>query len=136
MLKEIIDKDPIAKFLFERSIFTYSQLDTYLIDTRNDTSLKQKIMLRDGKHVSKGSFLRTLKQAQMNLKKAFYTLILTEYLGILESGTTVGLIHVGKALNQISTSAPTFEDIKKVLDTIDVTLNQLSKPTSRRKNIM
>lgn len=136
MLKEIIDKDPIAKFLFEKSIFTYSQLDTYLIYTRNDTSLKQKIMLRDGKRVSKGSFLRTLKQAQMNLQKSFYTLILAEYLGILESGTTVGLIHVGKALSQISTSAPTFEDIKKVLDTIDVTLNQLSKPTSRRKDIM
>ncbi|MCS7116815.1 MAG: hypothetical protein NZ896_05015 [Nitrososphaerales archaeon] len=134
-MKSILDNDPIAKFLFERSALTYSQLDTYLIDSMSDMRLEEKIMLRDGKRVSKGSFLRTLKQAQMNVRKAFYTLILMEYLKILESGTTSGLIEVGKTLDRVKESSPTFEHIKRVLEVIDVTLNRLSTPISRRRDI-
>ncbi|MCP8312254.1 MAG: hypothetical protein L6M37_04805 [Candidatus Methylarchaceae archaeon HK02M1] len=101
MIESKLKTDLIVRYLIKRSAFTKVQLDTYLIDcitSGEKISLKMKIEMRDKKNVSKGAFLRTLKQAQENLQKAIYTLILAEYMGILEEGATIKLIQIGNLL--------------------------------------
>ncbi|MCP8310202.1 MAG: hypothetical protein L6N94_01725 [Candidatus Methylarchaceae archaeon HK01M] len=101
MIESKLKTDLIVGYLIKRSAFTKVQLDTYLIDcitSGEKISLKMKIEMRDKTNVSKGAFLRTLKQAQENLQKAIYTLILAEYMGILEEGATIKLIQIGNLL--------------------------------------
>ncbi len=101
MITSRLEADPILRYLFERSSFTQAQLDTYLINcaTANEKAqLKDKITMRDRKKVSKGAFIRTLRQAQGNLKKSVFTLILSEYLGLLEDESMVRLSQVSTLL--------------------------------------
>ena len=69
----------MLKHLLKRSALTDTQLDTLLSDF-NGRSLKEKIGLRD-RSVSKGAFIRTLKQAKENLRSSIFTLLLLGYLG-------------------------------------------------------
>ncbi len=101
MIESKLKTDLIVRYLIKRSAFTKVQLDTYLIDcitSGEKISLKMKIEMRDKTNVSKGAFLRTLKQAQENLQRAIYTLILAEYIGILEEEATIKLIQIGNLL--------------------------------------
>ncbi|MEM2466264.1 MAG: hypothetical protein QXZ47_03080 [Candidatus Bathyarchaeia archaeon] len=85
-------EDPIVKILTKNSHLTKTQLETLLIDILAENiagkSLKydEKAGLRLTKaKISRGAFNRTLKQAQKNVIKAVYTVLLLGYLGIFES---------------------------------------------------
>jgi len=127
MIKSRLEADPILKYLFERSSFTQAQLDTYLIDrtTVNEKAeLKGKIAMRDRKNVSKGAFIRTLRQAQSNLKRAVYTLILSEYLGLLEGKSMVKLLQVSNLLKGAE-GAILNEKLREVIDVIETIIETL-----------
>ena len=127
MIKSRLEADPILKYLFERSSFTQAQLDTYLIDraTANEkVELKGKIAMRDRKNVSKGAFIHTLRQAQSNLKRAVYTLILSEYLGLLEDKSMVKLLQVSNLLKGAE-GAILNEKLREVIDVIETIIETL-----------
>ena len=95
MLREMVERDGLLKHLLERSALTDAQLDTLLSDF-NGRTLKEKIGLRD-RPVSKGAFIRSLKQAKGNLKASVFTLLLLGYLGYLgdeEVGAIFKLIEL------------------------------------------
>lgn len=105
MLGLKIKNDSMVMYLLKNSVFTKVQLDTYLINNMTvgkQISLNAKIAMRDKKKISKSSFLRTLKQAQKNLQKSVYSLILAEYLGLLEEGSIIKLIQIGNLLKNIN----------------------------------
>ncbi len=127
MIKSRLEADPILKYLFERSSFTQAQLDTYLIDratAHEKVELKGKIAMRDRKNVSKGAFIRTLRQAQSNLKRAVYTLILSEYLGLLEDKSMVKLLQVSNLLKGAE-GAILDEKLREVIDVIETIIETL-----------
>lgn len=100
MLEQRIKDDLIAGHLLGNSSLTPAQLDTYLIENvMRGKPLKEKIIMRE-KAVSKGAYLRTLKQARENFSKAAYTLILAEYFGILEEGSMMKLMEVSGLLRK------------------------------------
>jgi hypothetical protein len=120
MIKSRLDRDPIFKYLLERSSLTQAQLDTYLIDcitTNKKVKLKEKIAMRDRKNVSGGAFIRTLRQAQINLKRTVYTLILFQYLGLLEERAINKLLQVGNILR----SAEGASSKEKLVEIVEVT---------------
>ncbi|MCP8308458.1 MAG: hypothetical protein H3Z54_07160 [archaeon] len=134
MIKSRLETDPILKYLFERSSFTQAQLDTYLIDrtTANEKlELKEKIAMRDRKNVSKGAFIRTLRQAQSNLKRAVHTLILSEYLGLLEDKSMIKLLQVSNLLKGAEgvISREKLPEVIEVVETIIETLSGKRKIT-------
>ena len=79
MIRDQIVKDELLKYLISNSNLTEVQLDTILSDLRG-ASLKEMIEFRD-KAVSKGSFVRTLKQAKDNISASLFTILLLSYVG-------------------------------------------------------
>ncbi|MCP8306197.1 MAG: hypothetical protein H3Z49_03715 [archaeon] len=123
MIESKLKTDPTVRYLLKRSSFTKVQLDTYYIDRTTSgekVSLKVKIKMRDRKNVSKGAFLHTLRQAQENLQRAIYTLILAEYIGLLEEGSTSKLIQIGSLLKNVKeeiTEESAFK-ISKIIESV------------------
>jgi len=128
MIKPRLEADSILNYLLERSSFTQAQLDTYLIDrtTANEKlELKDKTGMRDRKKVSKGAFIRTLRQAQGNLKRAVYTLILSEYLGLLEDESMVKLLQVSNLLKGAE-GVTSGDRLSKVIEVLEIIVETLS----------
>lgn len=85
-------RDPITKILAENSHLTKAQLETFLIDILAEKMAQKPMIYEDkaklrpiGEGVSRGSFNRTLGQAQRNIIRSIYTIILLGYLGIQDS---------------------------------------------------
>jgi len=118
MIDSKLKTDLTFNYLLKRSSFTKVQFDTYLIDRTTIGNLQVKIVLRDKKNISKGAFLRTLGQAQKNLQKALYTLILLEYMGLLEEGSISKLIQIGSLLKNVNEEIKQ-DKILKIFKTIE-----------------
>jgi hypothetical protein len=119
VIKRIILEDPIARFLLDRSSITHIQLDTYMIDQfgrEQGAKLSEKIELRDKGPVKEGAFIRTLRQAQANIKESICTIILAQYLGILDKRTISGLLQIGNMMSLIDKEALTPEQERRILD--------------------
>jgi len=85
-------EEPLARILADGSHLTKPQLETLLIDIIAEEMLAQEIpyeyksrlrLLERG--VSRGAFNRTLRQAQQNVIRSIYTVLLLGYLGVLET---------------------------------------------------
>ena len=83
-------RDPIIRLLLKSSNLTPVQFETMLIDVigrinqEKVLSYEEKRKLRS-KTVSRGAFIRTLNQARERVREAIYTILLINYLGILDS---------------------------------------------------
>lgn len=78
--------DTVFRELLKRSHLTQKQVETLIFDVishRDGVTLtsNQRAALRG---VTKGSYIRTRKQAITNIQKSFYTLILLSYLGLIK----------------------------------------------------
>ena len=85
--------DKILKILLNNSHLTEIQLETLLINLLSASlDIKEKNPKNIGQYrikrqVSRGSFNRSLKQAQKNILKSIYTLLLIGYLNIADSSS-------------------------------------------------
>ncbi len=128
MLQKIITNDEIAKNLIKNTVFTESQLDTLLIDKKNrHLSIDQKRILRDVGKVSKGSFARTLKQAENNLERSLYTVIILEYFSMLQENDIMNLLKVGALLNQAKLQKIPEDKIQVIIGSLSMTIERISK---------
>jgi hypothetical protein len=122
--------DSIVSFLAARCSLTATQLDTIMV-SQTEGKLGQMVSLRDKKKVSKGAFLRTLKQGQSNVEGALYTLLLLEYLGLVSSKQLFALGKIGDMLSKVQESSPDAESIGKLLRAME----ELAVTFSRRRLI-
>lgn len=128
MLQKIVCDDEVAKNLIKKSVFTESQLDTLIIDKINRSlSLDQKRILRDTGKVSKGSFARTLKQAEKNLEKSLYTVIILEYFSMLQENDIMNLLRVGALLNQAKLQKISEDKAQVIIGSLSVTIERISR---------
>lgn len=131
MLQEILNNDEIADYLLKRTNFTKPQLDTLLISLiKNDElDLSMKIDLRDKGRVSKGSFIRTLRQAQRNLEKSLYTIIISEYLSVLDRNNTSNLIRTSEILKEVKEQEIDIEKVQIILEEISSVISKVCGKT-------
>jgi hypothetical protein len=131
MLQEILNNDVIADYLFKRTSFTKTQLDTLLISLKKDdeADLNMKVSLRDSGRVSKGSFIRTLRQAQRNLEKSLYTIIISEYLFVLDENNSDNLIRTSMILREFKEQKINADKIQEVLDEISSVISKVCGKT-------
>ena len=90
MIEGLLEDDNLLQSIFEESNLTKTQLDSLLLAFQykiEGYSLDEIVKMRDSGPVSKGSYLRTLGQAQSNFRSSLYTLLLVVYLGILDTST-------------------------------------------------
>ena len=100
-------EDPIVKILAKNSHLTKTQLETLLINILAENisgkplKYEEKARLRLTKaKISRGAFNRTLKQAEENVIKSIYTVLLLGYLGIFESTTLDPYIEISNKLQE------------------------------------
>jgi len=105
-IKRLLE-DPLTEILLNNSLLSKIQLETLLIDLLSEDITgyrinyedKAKLRLND-KRISRGSFNRTLKQANININKTIYTVLLLGYLGIFKTPQLQPFIQISNDLNR------------------------------------
>jgi hypothetical protein len=81
--------DPVSKLLLNHSQLTRVQLETLLADSISNEKASKKGQRRlfrpSGRTASRGSYNRTLIQAQNNVIRSIYTILLVGYVGLFET---------------------------------------------------
>ncbi len=126
-----MERDPLAKFLTEKSLLTVAQLDTVLIHRlalAGGVTLSQMVSTRDGGPVSKGSFLRTLRQCERNVTGCVYTIMLAIYLGLVDAQTSSALVRVSGTVSGVKGITLTNEERSTIISSLE----ELAKSVIRR----
>lgn len=124
MIDELLDDDELLVNMLKQSHFTNVQIDSLLLAFQykiKGCSLSDIVKMRDSGPVSKGSYLRTLKQAKNNFRRSLYTLLLAVYLGILDTNTVEDFIELSNKLNSLKdmwVPEEVVSDIERIVDEI------------------
>lgn len=140
-------EDPIVKILAKNSHLTKIQLETLIINILAENiagktlKYEEKARLRLTKaKISRGAFNRTLKQAEENVIKSIYTVLLLGYLGIFESTTLDPYIEISNKLKEyveahknMPISDAQLEEqlkfLKMLREGLEISLKQLANPS-------
>jgi hypothetical protein len=134
--------DPIAKILQKNSNLTKVQAETLLIDviasnlSEKQLKFDEKAPLRLRKtKISRGAFNRTLKQAEKNIIKSIYTLLLLGYLGVFEHASLDPYLEIANKLETYITTCRNQprkgEEVKAInrfREKLHAAIERLSKP--------
>ena len=124
MIEGLLEDDNLLQSIFEESNLTKTQLDSLLLAFQykiEGYSLDEIVKMRDSGPVSKGSYLRTLGQAQANFRGSLYTLLLVVYLGILDTSTVADFVALSdrlSSLKDIDIPEDTVNEIRAIIDEI------------------
>ena len=122
MIGELLAEDRLVRFLLEQSGVTEVQVDTLLIHSnyryRGDP-LREMVVARDGKVVSKGSFGRSLKQGKRRFKMSFYCIILGYYLGLFDLDLVKSMVRICSTVGQLKGLKIGDERVGEVEELID-----------------
>ena len=124
MIEGLLEDDNLLQSIFEESNLTKTQLDSLLLAFQykiEGYSLDEIVKMRDSGPVSKGSYLRTLGQAQSNFRGSLYTLLLVVYLGILDTSTVADFVALSdrlSSLKDIDIPEDTVNEIRAIIDEI------------------
>lgn len=111
-------QDPIFQFLASNCMLTQTQLDTILA-AKNGVNLDEKIRLRRKGKLSKGSFIRSLRQAETNLRLCFCTLILLRYAGLIDPTQWAKFSNVAEVIEKFNVEGIVeIESVRRVVDII------------------
>ena len=124
MIEGLLEDDNLLQSIFEESSLTKTQLDSLLLAFQykiEGYSLDEIVKMRDSGPVSKGSYLRTLGQAQSNFRSSLYTLLLVVYLGILDTSTVADFVALSdrlSSLKDMDIPEDTVNEIRAIIDEI------------------
>jgi hypothetical protein len=124
MIEGLLEDDILLQSIFEESNLTKTQLDSLLLAFQykiKGYSLNEIVKMRDSGPVSKGSYLRTLGQAQSNFRGSLYTLLLVVYLGILDTSTVADFVALSdrlSSLRDMDIPEDTVNEIRAIIDEI------------------
>ena len=124
MIEGLLEDDNLLQSIFEESNLTKTQLDSLLLAFQykiEGYSLDEIVKMRDSGPVSKGSYLRTLGQAQSNFRGSLYTLLLVVYLGILDTSTVADFVALSDRLSSLKDMyipEDTVNEIRAIIDEI------------------
>ena len=94
--------DPITNLLLDSSHLTLPQLETLLADSiSNEKTIKkdQRRLFRPSeKRISRGSYNRSLIQAQNNVIRSVYTILLLGYVGLFDTSALQPFIELSDTL--------------------------------------
>ncbi len=124
---ESLKHDALLSFLMDRSVLTHAQLDTILA-AQIDGKLKEKVSYRDKGKLSAGAFVRTLRQGETNIEACMYTLILIEYLGLVQPEDLHKLSGLANLISKVRGSSVTRQEVDRLI----VAVQDFAKGFSQR----
>jgi hypothetical protein len=112
--KEIIRKtiqDPVTRLLTNHSQLTLAQLETLLAATLSDensvSKSQRKFYCPSRSHISRGSYNRSLIQAQNNIIRSIYTVLVLGYVRLFDSATLQPFLELSDAIQSYVDEAKT-----------------------------
>jgi hypothetical protein len=97
-----LTRDPVTKLLLGNSQLTLPQLETLLASSLSgETNLKKsrrQLYRPSGRNLSRGAFNRTLIQAQNNVMRSIYTILLLGYVGLYDSPSLQPFIELSDTI--------------------------------------
>lgn len=100
--------DHIVKILLKESHITKIQLETIYIDIlapkifQKQLKFTDKVNLRiKDKKISRGAFIRTLRQSKHNIIKSINTILLLGYIGIFDTPKLQSYIEISNRLHSL-----------------------------------
>lgn len=106
--------DALFSYLLEKCSLTATQIDTVLAKGQNEKS-KKRTLFRMKHHVSSGAFLRSLRQAQSNIEASIYTLLLLEYLHLVDTAKLTQLVRISGLIQEVGELASEPRDIGQLI---------------------
>jgi hypothetical protein len=131
--------DPVTKLLLANSQLTLAQLETLLanwLSTETDTRKASGRLYRPtGGHLSRGAFNRTLIQAQNNVIRSIYTVLLLAYVGLYDSASLQPFIELSDTIQSyIQNTRQANGDERLVLEELNARLLEGISSLARRKS--
>jgi len=128
MINKYLKSDPILNYLYQHSHLTQTQLDTFLIRKQQiNIKLQNQIKLKDGNIPTKGAFLRSLQQAKNNINKSIYTILLMNYLEIIDYNDIQNIDKISQILlefKQKKSKSINNQDIINLLNELSNVISQ------------
>ena len=94
--------DPLSKLLLGSSHLTLPQLESLLADSVSNEKASRKEQRRffrpSGRRISRGSYNRTLIQAQNNVIRSIYTILLLAYVGMFDTPSLQPFLELADGL--------------------------------------
>jgi hypothetical protein len=128
MLQTLLEKDPFLQRLLEETKLPKAQIDTLLCELDGLTKLeklKERVLKRDRKNITLGSYLRTKKQACERVRKLLKTTFLLMYLGIIPQDTLNSLYRAANSLNRVKGAELTDAEKRNIMELLDKTIANL-----------
>jgi hypothetical protein len=128
MLQALLEKDTFLQQLVKEAILSKAQIDTVLCELEGLTKvekLRERVLKRDRKNITLGSYLRTKKQAYMRIKKVLKTVFLLMYLGIIPKDTLTTLYRAAELLTQAKKAELTQAEKQSIMELLDKTIKRL-----------
>jgi hypothetical protein len=124
--------------LVEPSGLTPVQLATLLAHRSGELDglpLLARIALRADRHVSKGAFLRTLRQARRNIRRAAYTILVLEATGYLTGPDLAHFLRAGELVQQAQSQVSDPESRRRVLAMVEAVTRALVTGSQQKPHI-
>jgi hypothetical protein len=97
-----LTRDPVTKLLLAHSQLTLRQLETILADSFSREGDAKKALRQlyspSGRNISRGAFNRSLTQAQNNVIRSIYTVLLLGHLGLYDSPSLQPFIELADTI--------------------------------------
>ena len=81
--------DPLSRALLSNSHLTLAQFETLLADSisneKNSKKAERHLFRPSGRKITRGAYNRTLTQAQNNVIRSIYTILLLGYVGLFDT---------------------------------------------------
>jgi hypothetical protein len=106
-------RDPVTRLLLSNSQLTQTQLETLLADSLSSDAKKgRRPLFRPSKtRVSRGAYNRTLFQAQNNVIRSIYTVLLLGYVGLFDTAALQPFLELSDTIQnyarELQTNSPT-----------------------------
>jgi hypothetical protein len=132
-------RDPVTKMLLANSQLTVTQLETLLTDSLSadvEVHRSQRRLYRPSKsRISRGAYNRTLIQAQNNVIRSIYTILLLGYLGLFDSAALQPFLELSDAIDSYVQEAKlTGGDDRSTVDQLNERLREFISALANRRS--
>jgi len=95
-------------------------------------NLSRKVSSREKGRVSKGAFVRSLKQGQGNIESSIYSLMLVVYLGLVSQEKFDQFLKTQRILSQVKELEPDMENTLRLINGLQEFVEDFSGKTRRK----
>src|SRR5271169_5546928 len=101
-----------------------------------DGNLASKIVSREKKQVSKGAFVRSLRQGQGNIESSIYSLMLIVYLGLVPQDKFDQFLKTQRIMSKVKELEPDRDNILRLINGLQEFVEEFSGKRARQKVIL